>query len=272
MSCCTTCLSVFVLFSMEQFLLKASSMIFSDFKICVQLDLNKHLVGSEILSLAEEEIPPEDIVFHRFYVNKKSLSKRRKKKDRTEDEAAEELVGVDDDQDDFDEGDRSDNEEIDELLETSAGLLVESDGEYDYDKLDEVVDDDDELLGDGSDDEADISAGSAGDSDEENLYSADCRLEGHPVHIKEDIGNRKKRKTSRARSAVFSGRDDTDDDELDFDTVNVDKISGKRKHPIAGGKRAEASPFASLEEYDHLLNDDEGEMRKLKSHKRRRPS
>ncbi|XP_031499827.1 protein SLOW WALKER 2 [Nymphaea colorata] len=237
-----------------------------------KLDLNKHFVGSEILSLAEEEVAPEDIVFHRFYVNKKSSSKRRKKKKQTEDEAAEELIGLDKDQDDFDEADQSDNEEIDELLATSAGMVVESDGEYDYDKLDEIIDDDDELLADGSDDEADISAGLSEDSDEDNLYDADANLEGGSVHINEGTENRKKRKTSTARSAAFSGGDDAAADELDLDAVNVGKTSGKRKHPRTGGKKSGASPFASLEEYDHLLNDDEGEVRKLKPHKRKRSS
>ncbi|AQL04038.1 CCAAT-binding factor [Zea mays] len=35
-----------------------------------KLNLNHHIIGGELLELSENEVPPEDIVFHRFYLNK----------------------------------------------------------------------------------------------------------------------------------------------------------------------------------------------------------
>ncbi|KAJ6701129.1 CCAAT-BINDING FACTOR-RELATED [Salix koriyanagi] len=76
-----------------------------------KLDMNMHLIGPEILSLAEVDVPPEDLVFHKFYVNKMNTSKpkKKKKKKAAEEEAAEDLFDVgdgdgggDDDDDDDD--------------------------------------------------------------------------------------------------------------------------------------------------------------------------
>ncbi|KAJ0981057.1 hypothetical protein J5N97_009312 [Dioscorea zingiberensis] len=55
-----------------------------------KLDMNHHLIGDEILQLAEEDVPPEDVVFHRFYMNKTNSSKRPKvkKKKASEDEGS----------------------------------------------------------------------------------------------------------------------------------------------------------------------------------------
>ena len=61
------------------------------------MDVNNQLIGAEILSLAEEDVPPEDLVFHKFYTNKMSLSSKpkKKKKKSADEEAAEELFDVD---------------------------------------------------------------------------------------------------------------------------------------------------------------------------------
>ncbi|KAB1218311.1 CCAAT/enhancer-binding protein zeta [Morella rubra] len=56
-----------------------------------KLDMNNLLIGPEILSLAEVDVPPEDLVFHKFYVNKMNSSKKpkkKKKKKAAEEEAA----------------------------------------------------------------------------------------------------------------------------------------------------------------------------------------
>ncbi|XP_038990423.1 CCAAT/enhancer-binding protein zeta-like [Phoenix dactylifera] len=113
-----------------------------------KLDLNHHLIGDEILQLAEDEVPPEDVVFHRFYMNKTSSSKKpkAKKKASQDDEDAEDFL---------DASDESEEEEIDNMLGSGHRPLEEADGEYDYDDLDRVADEeDDDLLGDGSDAEA----------------------------------------------------------------------------------------------------------------------
>lgn len=191
----------------------------------LQMDINDHLIGSEILSLAEVDVPPEDLVFHKFYTNKmSSFTKLKKKKKKSADEeAAEELFEVDDGE--VDGGDESDNEEIENLLD-SADHSVEPEG-YDYDDLDKVANEDDEdLIGDVSDAEIEIPS----DTGEED---ADAPLDdgGSDDNIDLDIGDI--------------------DDASDVEEIEVDSKKRKRK---TGGKST-ASPFASYEEYEHLIED-----------------
>ncbi|ERN00655.1 CCAAT/enhancer-binding protein zeta [Amborella trichopoda] len=205
-----------------------------------KLVMNNRLIGPEILSLAEEDVPPEDLVFHRFYMTKSTSSSRKKLKKKKKDrEEAGELFEVDnngeeedleeeedveevDEVEEVDGGDDSEDEEIDGLLEPEFGAqksLTVSDGEYDYDKLDEVImEEDDELIADDSDGNMDFPNDDGGDGG----YS--------------------------------DGDDDSYVDEDDMEaSQKVDRKGNKRK----SGARSGASPFASLEEYDHLLNDGE---------------
>ncbi|KAF8401148.1 hypothetical protein HHK36_014452 [Tetracentron sinense] len=190
-----------------------------------KLNMNNHLIGAEILSLAEVDVPPEDLVFHKFYMNKMSSSKKPKKKKKkkgAEDEAAEELFEVDG-------GDESDNEEIENMLD-SGDIPLETDGHFDYDDLDRIVDeDDDDLLGNASDAETGPLDLSEGEDDTRANDDNDDIV---------DIGD---------------ADDGTDDD-------SFDKTKRKRK--------AGASPFASLEDYDHLLNDDSPTGKKPRSRKK----
>ncbi|EOY27355.1 JHL06B08.2 protein, putative isoform 1 [Theobroma cacao] len=198
-----------------------------------KLDMSNHLIGQEILSLAETDVPPEDLVFHKFYMNKMNSSnkpkKKKKKKKGAEEEAAEELfdVGGDDVDDDYvDGGDESDNEEIENMLD-SANPSLDADGDYDYDDLDQVAnDDDDDLIGDASDAEMDITSD---DANGEDFVAAggDGRIDDDAI----DIGN----------------ADDVSDDDDEFNP---------RKRKRKSGKKTLASPFASLEDYEHLLNED----------------
>ncbi|KAF7136141.1 hypothetical protein RHSIM_Rhsim08G0242500 [Rhododendron simsii] len=181
-----------------------------------------------------------NLVFHKFYMNKMSSSKKPKKKKKkkgAEDEAAEELYGGE-------EGDdESDNEEIDNMLDSVVPSIA-ADGDYDYDDLDQVaVEDDDDLVGNVSDDEeidvqSDIAAGDDDDDDDDD---------GDDIDDDVDIGD----------------ADDGSDEEED---VLLDQ--GKRKRKSKG--RSGASPFASLEEYEHLL--DEDSTPKDKSAKRKNSS
>ncbi|XP_059645531.1 protein SLOW WALKER 2 isoform X2 [Cornus florida] len=184
-----------------------------------KLDMNNQLIGAEILSLAEMDVPPEDLVFHKFYMNKMSTSKKPKKKKKkgTEDEAAEELYAVGGD-------DESDNEEIDNMLD-SVNPSLEADGDYDYDDLDEVAnEDDDNLVGNVSDEELGFTSDIAEEEGEgpNNNYSDD---DSEAV----DIGD-------------VDGKSDEED--------GLDQRKRKRKSGTT------ASPFASLEEYEHLLNEE----------------
>ncbi|KAB2060951.1 hypothetical protein ES319_A10G055300v1 [Gossypium barbadense] len=199
-----------------------------------KLDMNNYLIGQEILSLAETDVPPEDLVFHKFYMNKMNSSKKpkKKKKKAAEGEAAEELfdVGGNDVDDDYvDGGDDSDNEEIENILD-SANPSLDADGDYDYDDLDNVAnEDDDDLIGDASDAEMDIP-------------SDDTDGEGFDVDAGTDSIN------DDGDDAIAIGdADDLSDGEDEFH---------QRKRKRKPGKKTSASPFASLEDYEHLLNED----------------
>ncbi|XP_052181696.1 protein SLOW WALKER 2 isoform X1 [Diospyros lotus] len=179
-------------------------------------DLNHQLIGSEILSLAELDVPPEDFVFHKFYMNKMSSSKKPKKKKKkkgAEDAAAEELYAGDDE---------SDNEEIENMLD-AADPSLEANGDYDYDDLDNVaIEEDDDLVGNVSDEEMDILSDIADEKDDHNGYGGDEEV---------DVG-------------VDDGGSDGED------------VPGKRKRKRKSIGNSAASPFASLEEFEHLLNDE----------------
>jgi len=185
-----------------------------------KVDIIPPLVGPDLLSLAEEEVRPEDVVFHKFYLAKANSSKRKPKKKKEkeiDDEPIRDDLIVEDAEDDFAGGDESDNDEIDNLIEQDAGLDIQyqSGGEYDYEKLDEVLELDDEAL---------LADDSEGDTD-----------------IVEDA----------------SGDDETHVDELDFDSEAI-SIAGKTKQKKRkASAKSGQSPFATLEDYSHLLNDGE---------------
>lgn len=216
-----------------------------------QLDMNHHLIGQEILSLAEMDVPPEDLVFHKFYMNKMNSSKKPKKKKKkgAEDEAAGDLFDVDGD-DDVEGGDESDNEEIDNMLD-SADL---SDGDYDYDDLDKVAnEDDDNLVDDAGDPEMDAPSDIAEGEDFDAIADDMSDNDDHDDDVQVDIG---------------------DVDDGSEEDGRFDQRKRKRKSRVKAG----ASPFASLEDYQHLLDDDnpseKGSTRekKRKSKKKRKLS
>jgi ribosome biogenesis protein MAK21 len=196
-----------------------------------KLDMNNQLIGAEIVSLAEMDVAPEDVVFHKFYINKMTSSKKPKKKKKkqiADDEAADDLTGGPGDDD-------SDNEEIDNMLD-SVNHSMEAEGEYDYDDLDQIAnEDDDDLVGDLSDGDegmdfpSDIAEGEEDDEIDNKLISDDD-YDGEEF----DIGD----------------ADDGSEEEEGFD-----EEEGKRKRK-GGKKKARASPFASLDDYEHLLNED----------------
>ncbi|TKY64219.1 CCAAT/enhancer-binding protein zeta [Spatholobus suberectus] len=205
-----------------------------------QMDLNNQLIGPEILSLAEADVPPEDLVFHKFYTNKMSSTKLKKKKKKSADEeAAEELFDIDDGE--VDGGDESDNEEIENLLD-SADPSLGPDNDYDYDDLDKVVDEEDEeLIGDVSDAEMDI--------------PSDMGEEEADAPIDDDVGS-------------------DDDDNNDLEVGDIDDGSdgdgeevGRRKRKHKSGGKSGVSPFASYEEFEHLMEDDD-HTEKNPSHKK----
>nr|XP_043625221.1 CCAAT/enhancer-binding protein zeta [Erigeron canadensis] len=203
-----------------------------------QLDMSNPLIGADILQLDETDVAPEDVMFHRFYMNKMNSSKKPKKKKKkgTEEEAANDLIG------EGDEDDESDNEEIDAILDSSNPAL-DSDGEYDYNDLDQIADeDDDELEGNASDGlEFPIDV----EEDDEMVVDDDSDV---------DIN-------------IGDAEDGSDDEEDVFEMQ-------PRKRKTRG--KTGASPFASLEEYEHLMdeddngNDNESDDENVKAPKKKR--
>ncbi|KAK7349332.1 hypothetical protein VNO77_06613 [Canavalia gladiata] len=210
-----------------------------------QMDVNNQLIGQEILSLAETDVPPEDLVFHKFYTNKMSSStkqKKKKKKKLADEEDAEELFDIDDGE--VDGGDESDNEEIENLLD-SADQSLEPDSEYDYDNLDKVAnEDDEELIGDVSDAEMDILS----DMAEED---ADTPIDDVGSDDDNDI---------EVGDVDDVGSDDDNDIEVgdvdDASDVHEDEVDRRKRKRKSGGKSG-VSPFASYEEFEHLMEDDD---------------
>lgn len=185
--------------------------------------MNNLLIGPEILSLAETDVPPEDLVFHRFYTNKMNSSnkpkKKKKKKKAPEDEDAQELFAVDG------EDDQSDNEEIENMLDSSNPSL-EAGGDYDYDDLDNIAnEDDDDLIGQVSDEELDLPSDIGGGEHEVPEI-------GFEDDDGEDVG--------------LGEADDGSDEEGNFDQRKRKRKSHKHN--------SLASPFASIEDYEHLIN------------------
>ncbi|CAL5080949.1 unnamed protein product [Urochloa decumbens] len=201
-----------------------------------KLDMNHRLIGEELLELAENEVPPEDIVFHRFYMNKSGPIKLKAKKGSVLDEDTGELLA--------DNADDASDESGDEVAE---------DGEYDYDDLDSnVFDEEKDLLGDGSDVELDdISDSTSMDGGSENDDDDIASLTGMDAEALEDAA-------------------DSDDDSSDEEMVDAGNDGGsytkkkvalqKRKHGVKSGR----SPFASLEDYEHLMAGDADEITKQK--------
>ncbi|KQK00173.1 CCAAT/enhancer-binding protein zeta [Brachypodium distachyon] len=184
-----------------------------------KLDMNHHLIGRELLDLEENEVPPEDVVFHRFYMNKTGpIKPKAKKKASVLDEDAGELLADDVD----DASDESDDEMQDLGDESADDAEYEDDGEYDYDKLDaKAFEEEGDLLTDGSDvDELDVIS-DEGDDDEDDGLS-------------------------------MSGMDAEDDSDNNIGDVKAAPRGQKRKH----GKKSGSTPFASLEEYEHLMDGD----------------
>lgn len=213
--------------------------------IIPQLDMENHLIGEEILSLAESDVPAEDVVFHKFYMNKmisNKKSKKKKKKKAADEEAADELYDIND------QGDESDNEEIEEMLDSSNPPEPDG-GDYDYDDLENIAadEDDDDLIGKESNDDkhidilSDLSGAESEEDAEINFY------EEHDIPEEEE-----------------------DNDDSDDDSNNHHQKKRKRKQNFE--RKTTKSPFASIEEYEHLINEDNNPEAKSKHRNNNKPN
>lgn len=197
--------------------------------------MENRLIGEEILSLAESDVPAEDVVFHKFYANKMISTKKTKKKKKkaAADEAAEELYDI------HDQGDESDNEEIDDMLDSVNPRVVDG-GEYNYDDLDDIAnEDDDDLIGNESDEEANILSDPGTDS--------------------EDAG------------IGFNEDDDVILEEADDSDADNNNNQKKRKRKQKSITKTSKSPFASIEEYEHLINEQNNPEEKASKRNSKQP-
>nr|CAD1838289.1 unnamed protein product [Ananas comosus var. bracteatus] len=212
-----------------------------------KLDLSHHLIGDEILQLAEDEVPPEDVVFHRFYMNKTGSSKRlkaKKQKASLDDEDADLLL----------DGDDESAEEIDRMLGSGRSTVEEPEGEYDYDDLDHIAEeDDDDLLGDGSDAEAGPAPNQDRDKNDDDDDEDDIDDDDGGLALWDDVDEEHNN---------GGGGSDDDDEYGDADGSNKKKKTEGKKQRLGG--RSRASPFASLEDYEHLMGGEEEKTNKLK--------
>ncbi|KAG0477200.1 hypothetical protein HPP92_014041 [Vanilla planifolia] len=222
-----------------------------------KLDMSHHLIGDEILQLAEKDVPPEDVVFHRFYMNKtssskKSKAKKKKKKGLADDDDDELLLDQDaDDGDDASIGEE-DEEEIDDML--GAGPLEEEEGGYDYDDLDRVIKEDDEdLLGNDIDTETQS-------ADDNEFVGNDDLEDDDDVDRYEDDGDG----DFENWNGDLDDSDGDDDNGEDYNS-SVERRKKKRK----ADKKSKRSPFSSLEDFEHLLKEKRDSKDKPKSKKKR---
>ncbi|KAG6477513.1 hypothetical protein ZIOFF_066780 [Zingiber officinale] len=247
----------------------------------MQIDVNSHLIGDEILQLAEDEVAPEDVVFHRFYMNKSKSSKKKPKAKKASNNA--------EDVDDLllDADSSTDDEEIDNIM-GSGNLPVENaDGDFDYDDLDRIAgEDDEELLGNDSDAELDPSDNRSsrenGSGDEDDNHFSDGsldilsdgsedsgdKLQDYGSDGSEDGGD-------KLQDYGSDGSDDVDADN-DVDDHHHHRKGSKEIKKVAKGEKrkshgkSRASPFASLEEYEHLLSEKDDNSKQKSLRKKRK--
>ncbi|KAK3135684.1 hypothetical protein QOZ80_5BG0422150 [Eleusine coracana subsp. coracana] len=188
-----------------------------------KIDLNPHLIGEELLELEENEVPPEDVVFHRFYMNKGGpIKAKAKKKASVLDEDTGELLA--------DDASDASDDEMQDLGEGPA-----EDGDYDYEDLDsDAFEEDQDLLKDGSD----VDLGSISD----DSVSEDEVIENDDVAFLKNAGD---------SDGNFSDEEMVDVSNSGRGGSNAEK-KRRRKH----GAKSGVSPFASVEDYEHLLDRD----------------
>ena len=259
--------------------------------ICCILQVASTRLGpAELLALDESEVPPEDVVFHKFYQTKAIKSKSQRKKKDTSGDKDEDITGIVDEDRDQEDGDDSDDEEVDALLEKDEGWAMglsgvegeddmedgQSEGEFDYDKFEdafEVEDEEesDEALVDNTKKatkrKATVSERQGTDDDEWSESDLKFDIGNPPESASED---------DDSMGSIDIGELPSDSDE---EVEMSKKVSGKggkikgRKAIVTGGgkknrtkerkeseiqglparqKGKSKSPFASLEDYAHI--------------------
>ena len=252
----------------------------------------------------ENEVAPDDVVFHKFYQMKVSNRKVKKAKHKADDEV-DDLTGLDDV--DVRDGDDSNDDEIDALLDRDEGKEMgsggedepededgdESEGEFDYDKMEHTFDmeeDEDEELDEedsdtspkkknkkGSivetmDNDSDDSYGSEDDFDlgeypesEPEDDDSDTSIEVGDVVSDDESKPGKKRISTISDKGVKTGKSAGE---------GKAKKTKKRQAAVvevpAVQKGKHKSPFASYQEYEDIIERGEAPTGKGEKSKRKR--
>ncbi|CAM6017455.1 unnamed protein product [Sphagnum balticum] len=262
----------------------------------IKMVTNARLVGAELLALDESEVAPDDVVFHKFYQTKsmKSRSKSSKKKKTSKDDE-DDITGMGDEDGQLVDGDDSDDEEVDALLEKDEGLAMGLKGDdalddgdtedFDYDKLGEAFELEDQDESDGefekvntdnniaepdasgssanewsqSDNDLDLEGLAESESDVDSLDSievgdlpSDTDEEG--VAVKAETGKGSMR-TKKKKIVTKASK----------------RKPGRKGEPELGGRQKTKlkSPFASVQEYAHLLEDVDASEKVSKAKRKR---
>ncbi|XP_024383278.1 protein SLOW WALKER 2 [Physcomitrium patens] len=259
----------------------------------------KRLVGEELLALNENEVAPDDVVFHKFYQFKVSNRKVKKAKHKIDDEE-DDITGLDDvDGGDVDD---SDDDEVDALLERDEGREMgsagedsgeddggESEGEFDYDKMEHTVDmeddEEDEELDDDSDDSDDSPKKNkkgipveVADSDSDGDSEDDFDLGEYPDSEPEDdsdgsievgdLPSDDEPESNKTKSKPIHDKA-TKKDNASRDQPKKKKKKKKQDVEVPVGKKGKSkSPFASFQDYEDIIDRDQAvEAPKGKSRK-----
>jgi ribosome biogenesis protein MAK21 len=194
-------------------------------------------VGAEFLELTEGEVAPEDIAFHKFYTTKVS----RKGKIKRETKIKEDIDSNSDENDLV--GDESDDEEIEDLLEQEEGEEM---------GFDDLTDDENDSEGEWIFNEG--GAVTEHNMDEEDNTSREDMLLDVTDLSDDDIASAGVDEGSKSRSARGTSKKES---------------RKKRKQKLDSGSKgqqnrssgsAKKSPFASFEEYSHMLDIDDPDI------------
>lgn len=261
------------------------------------------------MALDESEVAPDDVVFHKFYQFKatKKSQKKKKEKKRGEDED-DDITGLDDGGGAFMDGDDSEDDEVDLLLEKHEGIAMglsgvdgeddaedaDSEGEFDYDKLSDAFDmEEDEEKDDEDDEDDDLDDGlefdmdddikpkrkgkiveSMGrDSDEENGSESDFDLGEPPESESEDdsvgsieVGDLPSDEDTKSVRKETVKDKKTKKKQITNGEDSIKKTKRKKEQievAPSGKKGKSKSPFADISEYADLIEETE-EGRPLK--------
>ncbi|KAH9540177.1 hypothetical protein CY35_15G097300 [Sphagnum magellanicum] len=261
----------------------------------IKMVTNARLVGAELLALDESEVAPDDVVFHKFYQTKsmKSRSKSSKKKKTSKDDE-DDITGMGDEDGQLVDGDDSDDEEVDALLEKDEGLAMglkgddalddEDTEDFDYDKLGEAFELEDEDESDGelekvnTDNIAEPDA-SGSSANEWSQSDNDLDLE-EPAESESDVDSQDSIEigdlpsdTDEEGVAVKAetGKGSTRTKKNKIVTKASKRKPGRKGEPELGGRQKTKlkSPFASVQEYAHLLEDADASEKVSKAKRKR---